>query len=146
MIAGHLQEKYGFFYIVLSYRDENGKRHTPWFPTKLPVKGNKKRAEALLLEMRQTYQPPELAGKTAAQEQAQPELMFTDFLQQWLEVAKSTIQLTTYASYAGMMRSAILPYFLERNIRLEQLTAKDIQDFYSFQLQRVSANLSLIHI
>ena len=51
MIAGHLQEKYGFFYIVLSYRDENGKRHTPWFPTKLPVKGNKKRAEALLLEM-----------------------------------------------------------------------------------------------
>ena len=50
MIAGHLQEKYGFFYIVLSYRDENGKRHTPWFPTKLPVKGNKKRAEALLLE------------------------------------------------------------------------------------------------
>ena len=132
MIAGHLQEKYGFFYIVLSYRDENGKRHTPWFPTKLPVKGNKKRAEALLLEMRQTYQPPELAGKTAAQEQAQPELMFTDFLQQWLEVAKSTIQLTTYASYAGMMRSAILPYFLERDIRLEQLTAKDIQDFYSF--------------
>ena len=50
MIAGHLQEKYGFFYIVLSYRDENGKRHTPWFPTKLPVKGNKKRAEALLKE------------------------------------------------------------------------------------------------
>ena len=144
MIAGHLQEKYGFFYIVLSYRDENGKRHTPWFPTKLPVKGNKKRAEALLLEMRQTYQPPELAGKTAAREQAQPELMFTDFLQQWLEVAKSTIQLTTYASYAGMMRSAILPYFLERDIRLEQLTAKDIQDFYSFQLQRVSAN-TVIH-
>ena len=70
--------------------------------------------------------------------------MFTDFLQQWLEVAKSTIQLTTYASYAGMMRSAILPYFLERNIRLEQLTAKDIQDFYSFQLQRVSAN-TVIH-
>src|SRR5699024_11543835 len=55
-----------------------------------------------------------------------------------------SIQLTTYASYAGMMRSAILPYFLERDIRLEQLTAKDIQDFYSFQLQRVSAN-TVIH-
>ena len=129
MIAGHLQEKYGFFYIVLSYRDENGKRHTPWFPTKLPVKGNKKRAEALLLEMRQTYQPPELAGKTAAQEQAQPELMFTDFLQQWLEVAKSTIQLTTYASYAGMMRSAILPYFLVRqDIREGELAEFRIKD------------------
>ena len=32
MIAGHLQEKYGFFYIDLSYRDENGKRHTPGSP------------------------------------------------------------------------------------------------------------------
>ena len=54
MIAGHLQEKNGLYYIVLSYKDESGKRHTPWFPTKLPVKGNKKRAEAMLLDMRQT--------------------------------------------------------------------------------------------
>ena len=29
MIAGHLQEKYGCFYIVLSYIDDQGKRHTP---------------------------------------------------------------------------------------------------------------------
>ena len=37
MVAGHLQEKNGYFYIVLSYKDENGKRKTPWFATDLPV-------------------------------------------------------------------------------------------------------------
>ena len=44
MVAGHLQEKKGFFYMVLSYPDITGKRKTKWFPTGLPVKGNKKRA------------------------------------------------------------------------------------------------------
>lgn len=43
MVAGHLQEKNGMFYVVLNYRDENGKRKTPWISTNLPVKGNKKR-------------------------------------------------------------------------------------------------------
>lgn len=63
MIAGHLQEKYGFFYIVLSYRDENGKRHTPWFPTKLPVKGNKKRAERCCWKCVKPISRPSWQGK-----------------------------------------------------------------------------------
>ena len=48
MAAGHLREKRGYFHIVLSYTDENGKRQTPSKTTGLPVKGNKKRAEAML--------------------------------------------------------------------------------------------------
>ncbi|MNF03820.1 hypothetical protein D3C80_2032130 [compost metagenome] len=59
MIAGHLQEKKGLFYIVLNCKDENGKRKPKWIPTGLKVKGNKKRAEALLLETRIHYVEPE---------------------------------------------------------------------------------------
>ena len=44
MVAGHLQEKKGRFYIVLSYTDIENKRKTKWIPTGLPVKNNKKRA------------------------------------------------------------------------------------------------------
>ena len=44
MVAGHLQEKKGYFYMVLSYPDAAGKRKTKWLPTGLPVKGNKKKA------------------------------------------------------------------------------------------------------
>ena len=42
MVAGRLQEKNGFYYIVLSYTDSAGKRRQPWIGTGLPVKGNKK--------------------------------------------------------------------------------------------------------
>ena len=45
MVAGRLQEKNGFYYIVLSYTDSAGKRRQPWIATGLTVKGNKKRAE-----------------------------------------------------------------------------------------------------
>ena len=37
MAAGHLQEKKGFFYMVLSYPDITGKRKTKWFPTGLSI-------------------------------------------------------------------------------------------------------------
>ena len=30
MVAGRLQEKNGFYYIVLSYTDSAGKRRQPW--------------------------------------------------------------------------------------------------------------------
>lgn len=59
MVAGHLQEKYGIFYIVLSYKDSSGKRKVKWESTGLPVKKNKKKAEALLLERRRTFVPPQ---------------------------------------------------------------------------------------
>ena len=38
MIAGHLQIKNDYYYMVLSYLDANGKRKQPWFPTGLPIK------------------------------------------------------------------------------------------------------------
>lgn len=47
MIAGHLQEKKGLFYIVLNCKDEHGKRKPKWIPTELRVKGNKKKAEII---------------------------------------------------------------------------------------------------
>ena len=55
MVAGHLQEKNNFYYIVLSYKDETGKRRTKWESTGLPVKKNKKKAEALLQERRRNF-------------------------------------------------------------------------------------------
>lgn len=142
MVAGHLQEKNGYFYIVLSYKDENGKRKTPWFATDLPVKGNKKRAEALLLEKRQSFMIPVVP--VSQDDASEEEMLFTDFLQSWLSVAKSTVKLTTYASYVTMVKSIISPYFAERGITLKGLTASNIQGFYTQQLERVNAN-TVIH-
>ena len=38
LVAGHLQEKNGYYYVVLNYKEAGtGKRRQPWFPTGLPV-------------------------------------------------------------------------------------------------------------
>ncbi len=136
MVAGHLQEKNGLYYIVLSYKDSNGKRKTKWEATGLPVKRNKKKAEALLLERRQTFVPPVEAvnGRVSA------DMLFADYMLEWLEIAKSTIEITTYACYQRNIKNVIAPYFRKKDVRLADLKAVDIQQFYTEQLRRVKAN------
>ena len=135
MVAGHLSEKNGNYYAVLSYTDAFGKRRTKWVNTGLPVRGNKKKAEAFLMEERKKFQPAEpVTGG----------VLFADYIEQWLEVAKPTIAVATYASYCSMVKRVIAPYFRERRITLQGLTPKDIQDFYLEKLKTVSAS-SVIH-
>lgn len=52
MVSGHLQVKKGFYYVVLSYYNNNGKRRVKYFSTGLPEKGNKRKAEAELARIR----------------------------------------------------------------------------------------------
>ena len=140
MVAGHLQEKNDFYYIVLSYKDAAGKRKTKWEATGLSVKRNKKKAEALLLERRRNF----MVSTAPAEIRLDDDILFSDFMLKWLEVTKSTVQITTYASYQGMVERVIVPYFRKRNIKLVDLKATDLQDFYNKQLERVKAN-SVIH-
>ena len=140
MVAGHLQEKNDFYYIVLSYKDAAGKRKTKWEATGLSVKRNKKKAEALLLERRRNFMVP----TAPAEIRLDDDILFSDFMLKWLEVTKSSVQITTYASYQGMVERIIAPYFRKRGIKLVDLKATDLQDFYTKQLERVKAN-SVIH-
>lgn len=144
MVTGHLQEKNGMFYVVLNYRDENGKRKTPWISTNLPVRGNKKRAENFMMDVRRNFVPPNVQRIEEREAMQKGDILFTDFLLKWLRVAKSTVKLTTYASYEMMATRIIIPYFETLNIKLKELTTEDIQEFYSAQLERVSAN-TVIH-
>ena len=36
---------------------------------------------------------------------------FTDFLKYWLGIIKSSIELTTYAGYNGVINKVVIPYF-----------------------------------
>ena len=136
MIAGHLQEKKGLYYMVLSYKDKSGKRISKWLPTGLPVKGNKKRAEDMLMAARAEF----VAGEAAIDH----DMPFSSYLVQWMEIARSTLKPNTAAGYASMIQNPIAPYFQQRGITLGGLQAVDIQMFYTSQLKRVSAN-TVIH-
>ena len=136
MVAGHLQEKKGYFYIVLNYKDHEGKRKTKWLPTGLTAKGNKKRAEVLLNKARKEF--------VIESPVPTDDMSFHAYLEQWVEIAKSTIQINTYATYVSLLKASILPYFKEKNIALQDLKPKDLQDFYTVQLRRVKAS-TVIH-
>ena len=136
MVAGHLQEKNGLYYIVLTYPNAAGKRKNKWISTKLPVKGNKKKAEKLLMEIRKTYVPEE--------KPLDNEVKFSDYMLQWLEIVKPTIATTTYASYSFIVKSVVVPYFKKADTTLCGLKALDIQTFYLEQLKKVSAS-TVIH-
>lgn len=132
MVAGHLQEKNGNFYIVLSYKDHTGKRKTKWQKTGLLVKGNKKKAEQMLMEARRNFIPESAPDPD--------NILFADFMLQWLEIVKPNIAITTYSSYSGTTTKIIAPYFRKKGILLRELKPSDIQQFYTEQLKRVSGN------
>lgn len=151
MVAGHPREKRGYFHIVLSYTDENGHRKTPSKSTGLPVKGNKKRAEAMLMEARKEM---EAELERRMDEKLHPErivpadIPFTRFMVDWLEMMESSVEVTTYAAYSFCIKNKIVPYFNERHpgLRLSEITPKHIQDYYTYEMKEngVSAN-TVIH-
>ena len=50
-----IQEKKGKWYVVVSYKKENGQWATKWHKTGLVVKGNKKRVEAIASQIAKEY-------------------------------------------------------------------------------------------
>lgn len=137
MVAGHLREKRGTYHIVLNYLDVEGKRHTKWISTGLPVKNNKKKAEELLQKARMEFVP-------GLERVIQSDMLFADYMEEWLEIVKPTIQLVTYSSYSNMTKGVVAPYFRKKRITLSDLHARDIQSFYTQELKRVKAS-TVIH-
>lgn len=143
-VAGHLEEKRGIYQMALSWTDCNGERNRKSVSTGLPVKGNKKRAETMLQKTRQEYEEMLLQAQQEKEEQPKdqdedPKILFADFMEQWLDVIRPDIKLTTYGGYCMNVKTVIAPYFREKGIYLQDLTASDINDFYAEQLKRVKA-------
>jgi Site-specific recombinase XerD len=139
MVAGHLQEKKGYYYIVLNLIDENGKRKPKWIPTGLPTKGNKRKAEALLSEERRKHDK-------ACTTSVRSDILFSEYMKYWLGVIKADVEETTYAGYDRNVRRIIVPYFEERQILLSDLQPIDIQNFYiNCRKERGVSNNTVIH-
>ena len=141
MIAGHLQLKNDNYYLVLNYTDANGKRRQPWIPTGLPAKGNKRRAEKLLLDTRKSFVPPVVSKEN---EDISSDMLFADYMELWLEIIRSSVEKTTFSSYTQMVKGKIAPYFRNTGLTLDGIQAKHIQSFYLHELKTVSPG-TVIH-
>ena len=138
MVAGHLTLKNGRYYAVLNYRNAGGQRKTKWISLGLPEKGNKRKAEAELARLRAEFEPPKEVGDLSS------DMLFADYLLEWLEIAKGRLAVATYSSYAAMINKPIGPYFRQRNLTLRELEARHLQMFYSEMLRKVKPN-TVIH-
>lgn len=138
MVAGHLTLKNGKYYAVLNYKNAGGQRKTKWISLGLSEKGNKRKAEAELARLRAEFEPPKEAGDLSS------DMLFADYLLEWLEIAKGRLAHATYGAYQGLLKSTIVPYFRKKKLTLRELEARHLQMFYSEMLRRVTPN-TVIH-
>ena len=54
----YIRDKKGYYYAVIVYKNAQGKRKEKWFPTKLPIRGNKKKAEAIADQILEEFEIP----------------------------------------------------------------------------------------
>ena len=132
MVAGHLREQNGNYQMILSWKGKDGLRKSKSISTGLPVKGNKKRAEALLLKTRKEFNPDNLMENS--------DMLFTDFLTKWLKDNAPTMAPGYYATISYDVMVTIIPYFEKHNIRLLDISAKEIENFYRNERTTNEAN------
>ena len=75
-VTGNVQVKYGRYYAVINLYDEKGKRRQKWINTNLPIRGNKKAAEAFLNEQLAKYETVTVPYS---------KLTVAEYFVQWLE-------------------------------------------------------------
>lgn len=137
-MTASIQTKGNKYYIVLSW-NESGKRRQKWVNTELTISGNNKRkAEQKRLEILRKWEETITLNNYE-------DILFSDYLQKWLEEHKHTIAETTYSVYKNVVSGAICPYFENLKIKLTDLKPYHIQDFYLYKMEHDKVSPNTIH-
>ena len=124
-VTGSIQVKNNVFYAVLNLRDEKGNRKLKWISTGLPVRGNKRKAEEVLKELRSEYSMKAAAPKGN-------DLDFLSYLKVWLDMKKSSLQETTFEGYTELIYGKITRHFEPLSLKLQDVDESDIEKFFQF--------------
>ena len=137
-MTGSVQEKNGMLYAVLNFKDKYDCRRQKWIKLNLPVRGNRRKAEAMLDELITQYQ---------GLESVEPyETLLSNYIAAWIESDKVNIAVTTYNQYVNMLNLHIAPYFNARGITLSSLTPGDLEDYYNTKIaEGLSPNSVIKH-
>lgn len=146
MVTVSLQEKNGIYQAVLNYKDKDGKRKQKWVSTKLKVRGNKKQALAKAEELKADFEK-QLNMEFFKQfpTNKNNNVLFVDFINDWLETVKQTIEPSTYTSYNQLISGRITKYFTENPIRLIDIEPINIQNYYNVLFSEGLSGNTVIH-
>lgn len=67
-------------------------------------------------------------------EQPLEDILFCDFLKEWLETRRIHLSPNTYVTYLGELNNHLYPYFLDTGVSLLNVTAIDIEEYYNEEL------------
>lgn len=100
----------------------NGKQKM--LATKVPVKGNNKRkAERVLKEMIAKYEGLNLENEN---------VLFTTFLDKWLQSVKPILKPATWESYDKTVSGKIKPYFEQKNYRFREMKPEIFTEYFVY--------------
>lgn len=127
---------------MLYWKDENGKKHQASKTTGIKVvKGKKKelmklaekKAELIRAEFEKKLNENENMNNIIDDVDTRQEMLFDEYLQQWLESIENTKKESTIGGYSSNINAIICPYFKELKIKLKDLKTIHLQDFFDYE-------------
>ena len=155
MITGSVQINKGYYFIVFNMYNEYGKRKPEWHSTGLKVDNNerknnqiRKQAEKILNEeLVRVNAENSFSNKmnTIAKNSKYSNMLFSDYMLEWLENIKPKVVQSTYIGYEQVVKGRLCPYFKSKKIKLIDLRPKDIQDFINYLYKQKLKGSTIAH-
>lgn len=137
-MTGSIQEKINksgkaYYYIRLSYKDPISQTwRQKWVSTGLPVKNNKRKAEAMVEAVIEANRHLEFAPESVNQSIDQ-DILLCDYIDYWLEAKKRDLQVSTYEGYE--YRAAhIKRYFEPLRYKVRELSSRMVDQYLKHEL------------
>lgn len=127
-VKANLIDRGGWYHCIISFYPEPNKRKQKSIALGLKTKGNKRRAEEKCKELLTEWEKRLSLNKS--------DMLFVDFMKEWLEHHKNNIASTSYSEYKNIIYRIIVPYFeeYEKDLTLFDLEPLHIQNFYSYRM------------
>ena len=155
MITGSVQINKGYYFIVFNMYNEYGKRKPEWHSTGLKVDNNerknnqiRKQAEKILNEeLVRVNAENSFSNKmnTIAKNSKYSNMLFSDYMLEWLENIKPKVVQSTYIGYEQVIKGRLCPYFKSKKIKLIDLRPRDIQDFINYLYKQRLKGSTIAH-
>lgn len=155
MITGSVQINKGYYFIVFNMYNEYGKRKPEWHSTGLKVENNerknnqiRKQAEKMLNEeLVRVNAENSFSNKmnTIAKNSKYSNMLFSDYMLEWLENIKPKVVQSTYIGYEQVVKGRLCPYFKSKKIKLIDLRPRDIQDFINYLYKQRLKGSTIAH-
>lgn len=155
MITGSVQINKGYYFIVFNMYNEYGKRKPEWHSTGLKVDNNerknnqiRKQAEKILNEeLVRVNAENSFSNKmnTIAKNSKYSNMLFSDYMLEWLENIKPKVVQSTYIGYEQVVKGRLCPYFKSKKIKLIDLRPRDIQNFINYLYKQRLKGSTIAH-